>query len=175
MQLVILAITCRVERSSNSTAPGGSIRRGVRPPIAPDSAPPPGAVDSRRLRRTVRPRRIVHPAVWDSAEAGYPASSVYVRTFWTALLGPGAVADLLRLATAASRGRSLLRPVNLSMLCAAGLARDRGGSLEIRVIVPQLTVHQLRSLPPAVRRLHAEHRWSHELNEPARPAAARTR
>jgi len=156
----------------DSTAPGGSIRRDVRPPIAPDSALSPGAVDKTRLRRTVWPRSVVSPRVWESHQAGYPASSSYVRTFWTAVLGPGAVADLLRLATAASRGRSLLRPINLSTLCAAGLARERAGQVEIKVIVPKLSNHQLRSVHPAVRRLHDQPQWQESVSRP--PAALRS-
>lgn len=142
----------------NSAAPG-NIRRDVRPPITPDSAPRPGAVEGqahRRLRRTVRPRTVVSPLVWDSADPGYPVASDYVRTFWTATLGPGAVADLLRLATAASRGRSLRRPLSLSRLCVAGLARERSGRVEVRTVIPPLTPAQLRSLHPSIRRLHAQ-------------------
>ena len=101
------------------------------------------------------PRPIIAPAVWETDDAGHAANSKYVRTFWTAVLGPGAVADLLRLATAASRGRSLRRPVNLSLLCAAGLARHHDGRIEVRTTVPELSNHQLRELPPAIRRMHA--------------------
>ena len=155
--------------AKDSTAPGATIRRDARPPIAPDSASPPGAVDGSKLRRTVRPRKIVSPRVWATSESGHAASSAYVRTFWTALLGPGAVADLLRLATAASRGRSLRRPLSLSRLCAAGLAREHNGHLEVRVTVPRLTGNQLRTMPPAVRRLHDQPRWRDGLEYP--PAA----
>jgi len=107
----------------------------------------------------VWPRPIVSPAVWETSDPGHAATSAYVRTFWTALLGPGAVADLLRLATAASRGRSLRRPLGLSRLCAAGLAREIDGTVEVRVTVPALTIHQVRSLPPSVRRLHNTSQW----------------
>jgi len=145
--------------SKHSAAPGGSIRRDDRPPIAPDSAPTPGAADRLRLRRTVWPRPIVSPRVWVSPvwvtpEPGYPVTSRYVRTFWTAVLGPGAVADLLRLATAASRGRSLRRPAALSELSIAGLVREREGHIEVRTVIPPLSASQLVSLPPAIRRLH---------------------
>lgn len=101
------------------------------------------------------PRPIITPVVWETAEPGHAANSKYVRTYWTAVLGPGAVADLLRLATAASRGRSLRRPVHLSLLCAAGLARHHEGRIEVRTTVPELSRHQLRELPPAIRRMHA--------------------
>ncbi|MCP3975104.1 MAG: hypothetical protein GY720_11500 [bacterium] len=154
-----------MKTARDSTAPGATTRRDARPPITPDSASSPGAVDRSRLRRTVWPRAIVSPRVWETPERGHAASSAYVRTFWTALLGPGAVADLLRLATAASRDRSLRRPLGLSRLCSAGLAREQEGQLEVRVTVPTLTKHQLRTLHPAVRRLHEHPQWSTALEE----------
>lgn len=154
----------------NSAAPG-TFRRDERPPIESDSAPRSGAAEGHqratgpRLRRTVRPRTVIWPAVWASSGRGYPVSSEYVRTFWTAVLGPGAVADLLRLATAAARGRSLLRPPTISALCAAGLTREHAGRLEVRAMVPPLPDHRLRSLHPAIRRLHQHARWREELVE----------
>lgn len=163
-------------RGEDSTAPG-HIRRDVRPPIPPDSAPQPGAVggpgpdevyDVRaQLRRTVWPRPVVSPRIWHHDEPGHPAASRYVRTFWTAALGPGAVADLLRLATAATRGRSLRRPLGLSILCEAGLAREVGGHLEVRTVVPPVPGRTLRSLHPAVRRLHEEDHWRDEMKPPS--------
>ena len=151
----------QTSHASPISAASGDIRRDVRPPITPDSAPQSGAAEGPvpttppRLRRTVRPRPIVTPGIWETDEPGHRANSKYVRTFWTAVLGPGAVADLLRLATAASRGRSLRRPVNLSLLCAAGLARHHDGRVEVRAVVPPLSRQQLRELPPAIRRMHA--------------------
>lgn len=120
-----------------------------------------------KLRRTVWPRAVVAPRVWDTNDPGYPAASRYVRTFWTAALGPGAVTDLLRLATAAARGRSLRRPLGLSRLCEAGLAREVGGRLEVRTTIPPLSGPVLRVLHPAVRRLHEEARWLDELDPPS--------
>lgn len=120
-----------------------------------------------QLRRTVWPRAVVAPQVWVTDEPGYPAASRYVRTFWTAALGPGAVADLLRLATAAARGRSLRRPVGLSPLCEAGLAREHNGRIEVRTTIPPVSGPRLRGLHPAVRRLHEEPRWREEMEPPS--------
>ncbi len=150
-----------------STAPGGSFRRDDRPPIAPDSAPAPGAVDRSRLRRTVWPRPIISPRVWTTSEPGYPVTSSYVRTFWTAVLGPGAVADLLRLATAASRDRSLRRPAGLSQLTVFGLVRESAGHIEVRTVIPPLTITHLLALPPAIRRLHDQHLRQNDLDRPS--------
>ena len=92
-----------------------------------------------------------------SAEPGYPVAGAYVRTFWTAVLGPGAVADLLRLATAASRDRSLRRPIGLSQLSVVGLVREHEGHIEVRTVIPPLAASQALALPAAIRRLHDEH------------------
>jgi hypothetical protein len=77
-----------------------------------------------------------------------------VRRFWTALIGPGAVADLLRLATAAQRGRSLLRPVHLPTLTRAGLVVYDGRQVLVRTTVPRLEPGDLRRLHPALREEH---------------------
>ena len=148
----------------HSTAPGGSIRRDDRPPIAPDSAPTPGAVDRSRLRRTVWPRPVISPRVWISSEPGFPVAGPYVRTFWTAVLGPGAVADLLRLATAASRDRSLRRPTGLSQLTVAGLIREHSGRVEVRTVIPPLTTSQILALPAPIRRMHDQHIRQHDAS-----------
>jgi hypothetical protein len=76
-------------------------------------------------------------------------------------MGPGAVADLLRLATAAARDRSLPRPVYLPTLMREGLARRNGDVLAVRTFVPLLVPGQVERLPPALRREHARWRWEH--------------
>lgn len=89
-------------------------------------------------------------------ESRFPVTHPYVRRFWTAVLGPGAVADLLRLAAAARRGRSLRRPVHLPLLVAAGLV---GGveprRPEVALTVPAVPATWLRRMPPALVREHA--------------------
>jgi hypothetical protein len=78
----------------------------------------------------------------------------YIRRFWTAAIGAGAVADLLRLATAARRDRSLRRPHSLPALIRAGLVRIVDHRLEVRTRVPLLPPPLVRRLPPRVRRDH---------------------
>jgi hypothetical protein len=70
-------------------------------------------------------------------------------------MGPGAVADLLRLATAAARDRSLPRPVNLATLMREGLAKREGDRIAVRTAVPILLPSQVHRLPPRLRREHA--------------------
>lgn len=72
--------------------------------------------------------------------------------WWSALLGPGAVADLLRLATAAQRGRSLPRPVHLEHLARHGLVRPSGSHVEVVMAFPAIPPAWLRRLHPEIRR-----------------------
>lgn len=100
-------------------------------------------------------RRTVRPLVWPDTSDGYPLHHPYVRRFWTALLGPGAVAELLRLATAAARGRSLPRPLHLRTLARYRLVTTRGDLLLVRTAIPRLTPEQVRRLHPRLRVEHA--------------------
>jgi len=99
----------------------------------------------------------VAPLLWSGRpEApGYPSHHPYVRRYWTALLGPGAVADLLRLITAARRGRSLPEPLHLAELARAGLVRFEPGRVWVGETVPPLSPQHLQRLPPALRGEHS--------------------
>jgi hypothetical protein len=103
---------------------------------------------------TVRSRPLVRPALRPDDPGGYPPDHPYVRRYWTAVLGPGAVADLLRLITAARRGRSLRQPLHLAELARAGLVRFADGRVCVRESVPLLSPDQVRRLPPALRGEH---------------------
>ncbi len=121
------------------------------------SAPRSGAAAS-HLRPTARQRAIITPIPWDWAEEDeaerYTPTHPYVRLYWTATIGPGAVADLLRLATAATRGRSLRRPTHLHVLVRVGLAHTHKGHVFVRTRIPTLNTIQQRLLPPDLRRQH---------------------
>ena len=135
-----------------TAAPGN---HDSRPPVV-ESAPPPGAA-AKPIRATARQRAIITPIPWETtnpAIATYPTNHPYVRRYWTATIGPGAVADLLRLATAAQRGRSLRRPTHLHVLVRANLAHTNYGQVFVRTRIPQLTTVQIRLLPPDLRRAH---------------------
>ncbi len=133
----------------------------ARPPIVSrEPASPPGAAAELPYplaRPTVIPRPMVHPRVFEDhlAALGYPLDHPYVRRFWTATIGPGAVADLLRLAVAARRGRSLPRPIHLAELVYEDLVRRTPEGLEVRSTVPPLSAAQVQRLHPALRREHA--------------------
>ncbi|MFQ5948534.1 MAG: hypothetical protein ACE5KX_06720 [Acidimicrobiia bacterium] len=83
----------------------------------------------------------------------------YIRRFWTAVIGPGAVADLLRLVTAAKKRIQIRRPLYLGVLAREGLVRAENGRLWIRPTIPPLSVTHARRLPPLLRQEHRELRW----------------
>ena len=120
-----------------------------------DSAPTPGAAEALpvALRRTAQTRPFVSPQPMP-ATPGYPLTHPVALRWWSALLGPGAVADLLRLATAAQRGRSLPRPVYLNQLARAGLVQFAGTTIQVATALPRIPPAWLASLHPAIRREH---------------------
>lgn len=139
--------------SSSLTAPGNP-RRDARPPFATGSAPLPGAEGA--LRPTVDGRSLVRPLPWPHPGplGGYQPHHPYVRRFWTAAIGPGAVADLMRLAVAAKTGRLLLRPIHLPLLAKEGLVLEVASDLFVRPRVPTLPPHHIQALPPRLRSQH---------------------
>ncbi len=95
------------------------------------------------------------PWDWDTPDGvSYSPTNPYVRLYWTATIGPGAVADLLRLATAAIRGRSLRRPTHIHVLVRVGLVHTHDGHVFVRTKVPRLNAIQVKLLPPDLRRQH---------------------
>ncbi|MDJ0923482.1 MAG: hypothetical protein QNJ77_02880 [Acidimicrobiia bacterium] len=136
-----------------TAAPGNHDSR----PHVVGSAPPPGAAAS-PTRATARQRAIITPLPWETTDptiTTYPITHPYVRRYWTATIGPGAVADMLRLATAARRGRSLRRPTHLQVLVRANLVHTKHGHVFVRTRIPELTPLQVRLLPPDLRREHS--------------------
>jgi len=153
--------------SSPDVAASGVVPIEARPPFEqagdavaprPDAAPLPFRV----LRPTAGVRPTIAPLVWDDplATLGYPTDHRYVRRFWTAAIGPGAVADLIRLAVAASRDRSLLTPVSLPELMREGLCTLRDARVYVRTTIPPLSKRHVELLSPRLRREHARERLS---------------
>jgi hypothetical protein len=98
-------------------------------------------------RPTVAPR----PWLDDTAFSGYLPSHPYVRRYWTALIGPGAVADLLRLTVAAIRRTSMPRPTHMDVLAREGLVAEDGSAVLVRPTVPALSSHHRLRLPHSLR------------------------
>jgi hypothetical protein len=70
------------------------------------------------------------------------------------LPGPGAVADLMRLAVAAQRGRSLPLPTTISLLSREGLVSWSRGQLLTGISIPPLSDRHIRQMSPSLRREH---------------------
>jgi hypothetical protein len=79
-----------------------------------------------------------------------------VRRYWTALVGPGAVADLLRLTAAARSGRAVRTPLHLDLLVTEGLVGRVGRVIAVSPAVPLLSPGHVRRLRPALRAEYRE-------------------
>ncbi len=74
-----------------------------------------------------------------------------MRRYWTALMGPGAVADLLRLIAAAGSGRVLREPLHLAVLASEDLAHLSPGLVLVSRLVPYLDEGRIGRLRPSLR------------------------
>jgi len=94
------------------------------------------------LRPTARVRPTIHVSV-TPRDDGFEPSDPYVRKFWVAALGPGAVAELLRLASAAGKGEEVRLPRHLPQLLRVGLVSIVDGRLSV--------VERIPVVPPELR------------------------
>jgi len=113
-----------------------------------DAAPAPGAATA---RPTVLPRPWIAALLFDRDAPGHAPADPAVRRFWTAVIGPGAVADLLRLIAAAHGQRRLREPIHLALLAAEGLVVRDGDLVLVRPRIPFLTDRHRRRLRPNLR------------------------
>jgi hypothetical protein len=119
-----------------------------------DAAPVPGAAET-SLRPTALPRPWIRPLLLDTGRSGHAPDDPAVRRFWTAVVGPGAVADLLRLTAAAHGGRAVRRPVHLPVLLREGLVERNGDEILVHPRIPTLLPCHLRRLRPCLRAEYA--------------------
>ena len=135
-----------------TTAAPEALHGNVRPPVAVAAAPAPGAAEVTRLRPTAIPRPYIHPRLTPAdGPTGHAPDDPMVRRYWSALVGPGAVADLLRLTAAARRGRRLRRPLHLSSLLREGLVHRDGEAILVPDRIALLDDGQQRRLHPSLR------------------------
>jgi hypothetical protein len=93
--------------------------------------------------------RLIH------AKEGLEATDPYVRRFWVAALGPGAVAELLRLVSAAGKGEEVRLPRHLPQLLKAGLVTVVDGNLGVREKIPHVPADMRWRFPPDLAAQHA--------------------
>jgi len=114
-----------------------------------DAAPAPGTVAA--YRPTVVPRAWIQVLTRPGTAIGHHPTDAAVRRYWTALIGPGAVADLLRLVAAAGKGRRIREPLHLAVLAAEGLVSLAPGVVVVPPLVPHLDDTHIARLRPALR------------------------
>lgn len=148
--------TFQPNRPPSLQTPGDRPRQ-VRPPSGGIRLPAPGVSEDINIRQTARSREIVRPLPGRDDSHGYSMTHDYVRKFWVAAIGPGAVADLLRLAAAAQSGRSLKRPIHLPSLLREGLISHTDRAVYVPATVPEVPARLVRRMPPALRRAHKSH------------------
>lgn len=126
----------------------------VCPPCSEAHVSHPGVSEPTGIRPTAVRRRNISPRIETGGSDGVAATHDYVRRYWIPVIGPGAVADLLRITAAAQSGRSLPEPVHLASLVALGLARRDDNTVVVPTTVRPLDRTMVRGLPPALRRSH---------------------
>ncbi|MBP1633345.1 MAG: hypothetical protein H6Q11_1633, partial [Acidobacteria bacterium] len=144
--------------SAMTTAAPGALHGNARPPVSVVAAPAPGAAEVTALRLTAIPRPYIRPRLAPGdGGLGHAPDDPVVRRYWSALVGPGAVADLLRLTAAARRGRRVRRPLHLSSLLREGLVHRDGEAILVPERVPRLDDGQQRRLHPSLRAEYRRH------------------
>ena len=114
-----------------------------------DAAPASGTTAA--TRPTAIRRRLIAPLLFDRDAVGHHMDDPAVRRFWTAAIGPAAVADLLRLTAAAHAGRRIKEPLRLGILASEGLVERHGDAVLVRPLIPHLGPRQLGRLRPMLR------------------------
>ncbi len=105
------------------------------------------ATDSRRL---IRPEVI-------ATIAGFEPDDIYIRRFWVAAIGSGAVEDLLRMVIAGRRNVAIAEPCFLPTLILEGLAHAVADRIQVPDPIPALGPTARMRLRPSLRSEHARH------------------
>lgn len=128
----------------------------ARPPVEQEkAASAPGAV----VRPTARLRPLL-PVRVEQTEKGIAPDDPYVRRYWVAAIGPGAVTELLRLIRAGANDESVLLPRWLPLLLRTDLVRVERGHLVVGDRLPLVPAGLQRRFPPGLRE---EHRRRYEI------------
>ena len=127
---------------------------GVARPPANDAAFPGDA----SVRASARIRPVV-PVRLVASRTGLMPDDPYVRRFWVAALGSGAIAELLRLVRAAEKGEGVRLPRYLPQLMKAGLVTSARGALVVKSRIPPVPRELQWRFPPTLAGEHS--RWVH--------------
>lgn len=136
----------------------------ARAPASGQNRPPINAVGhaGARLRPSARIRPTVPVHLIETDHPVDPADP-YVRRFWVAALGPGAVAELLRLVNAAGKGEDVRLPRYLPHLLKAGLVSVVDGSMAVVDRIPIVPAELRWRFPPDIAAEHAA--WLNERSK----------
>lgn len=121
----------------------------ARPPSERKAASAPEAA----VRPTARNRPEL-PTRLEQVREGFLPNDPYVRRYWVAAIGRGAVTELLRLIRAAADERPMPLPTWLPALLRSDLVRVEKGTLVIADRVPLVPVALQRRFPPGLREEH---------------------
>jgi len=106
------------------------------------------------VRATARVRPTV-PVTYGNPGGRFEPSDPYVRRFWVAAIGAGAVAELLRLVRAAGKGEDVRLPRSLPILLNAGLVSVDSGSLVVDERLPAVPIELRWRFPPSLALEHS--------------------
>ena len=107
------------------------------------------------VRPTARTRPVV-PIRLEDGEDGFEPSDPYVRRFWVAAIGPGAITELLRLVRAAGKGEDVRLPRHLPLLLKAGLVTVSEGALVVPKSLPVVPYELRWRFPPGLAAEHSD-------------------
>lgn len=128
-----------------------SVNGVVRPP-SKDAV----SAGSASVRATARVRPFV-PVELVDRDGPFPASHPYIRRFWVAALGSGAIAELLRLVRAAEKGEEVRLPRYLPQLLRADLVSVTSNAIRVGNRFPVVPRELRWRFPPSLAGEHS--RW----------------
>ncbi len=125
----------------------GSGETNARPPVGAASSP------ESAVRPTARVRPLL-PVRTEPSTEGFSPTDPYVRRFWVAAIGAGAVAELLRLIRVGIDGRSAPLPHWLPILIRSELVKVERDHLVVPGRLPPVPRALSRRFPPGLRDQH---------------------
>ena len=128
-----------------------SVTGVARPPVK-DAV----SAGSASVRATARVRPFV-PVELVKSDGPFPVSHPYIRRFWVAALGSGAIAELLRLVRAAEKGEEVRLPRYLPQLLRADLVSVTSNAIRVGNRFPVVPRELRWRFPPSLAGEHS--RW----------------